>query len=128
VGHRDHSTHVSLAGQQRQPVEHEAAGVGIVAFRALAEGEWEAARRRVPLGADREAVEAAVGKAADGVIGKVGPNGEDTRCVCFWQRCYDEPVVQLLVEFDEDGRAVSAEVVYWPGPTPWERFRARLGW
>jgi hypothetical protein len=39
---------------------------GIVAFRTFAEDQWEAARRRVPLGADREAVEAAVGKAADG--------------------------------------------------------------
>src|SRR5262249_10646381 len=42
------------------------AGAGIVAFRAFAEDEWEAGRSRVPLGADREAVEAAVGKAADG--------------------------------------------------------------
>jgi hypothetical protein len=94
----------------------------------LPEDEWEAARRCVPLGADQEAVEAAVGKAADGVIGKAGRTGEDTRLVAFWQRCDDEPVVQLLVEFDEDGRAVSAEVAYWPGPTPWERFRAWLGW
>jgi hypothetical protein len=61
-------------------------------------------------------------------LAKWGRTGEDTRCVCFWQRCFDEPVVQLLVEFDEDGLAVSAEVAYWPGPTPWERFRAWLGW
>jgi hypothetical protein len=103
------------------------AGVGIVGCLALGEEEWEAARLRVPLGADREAVEAAVGRAADGVIGKAGPTGESTRCVVFWQRCYDEPVVQLLVEFDEDGRAVSAEVAYWPGPTLWQRLRAWLG-
>jgi hypothetical protein len=103
-----------------------AALAGLLA--SLPEDEWEAARRRVPLGADREAVEAAVGKAADGVIGKVGRTGEVTRTVCFWQRCYDEPFVQLLVEFDEGDRAVSAEVAYWPGPTPWERFRAWLGW
>jgi hypothetical protein len=88
----------------------------------------EAGRRRVPLGADRDAVEAAVGKAADGVIGKAGPNGEMTRYECVWQRCYGKAVVQLLVEFDEGDRAVSAEVAYWPGPTPWERFWAWLGW
>jgi hypothetical protein len=28
------------------------AGTGIVGFQAFSEGEWEAARRRVPLGAD----------------------------------------------------------------------------
>jgi hypothetical protein len=93
----------------------------------LPEEPLEAARRRVPLGADREAVEAAVGKAADGVIGKVGRTGEVTRRVLTWEHCYDRLIVQLLVEFDEDGRAVKAEVAYWPGPTPWERFRAWLG-
>jgi hypothetical protein len=109
-----------------------ALGVTVSAFVglwALLPGEpLEAARRRVPLGADREAVEAAVGKAADGVIGKAGRTGENTRCVAFWQRCYEEPVVQLLVEFDEDGRAVKAEVAYWPGPSLWDRFWAWLGW
>jgi hypothetical protein len=55
------------------------AGAGIMGFLALTEDEWEAARRRVPLGADREAVEAAVGKAADGVIGQTGRTADLTR-------------------------------------------------
>jgi hypothetical protein len=82
----------------------------------------------VPLGADREAVEAAVGRRPDGEIGKAGRTAEVTRRVLIWEHLHDELIGQLLVELDEDGRAVSAEVVYWHAPTLWNWFRAWLGW
>jgi hypothetical protein len=58
------------------------------------------------------------------VIGTTGRTAELTRRMLIWEHFHD----QLLVEFDEDGWAVKAEVANWPGPTPWERFRACLGW
>jgi hypothetical protein len=99
------------------------AGAGFVGFLAFAEDEWKAARRRVPRGADREAAEAAVGRPADHIIGKAGGSAESSRRMVFWDQGKD----QLGVEFDEDGRAVKADVYRWE-PTGWERFRAWLGW
>jgi hypothetical protein len=55
-----------------------------------------------------------VGKAADGVIGKTGRTAEVTRRVAFWE----EGNVQLLVKFDEDGRATKADTYRWE-PTRW---------
>jgi hypothetical protein len=99
-----------------------AAVLGVAAFLVFAEDEWKAARRRVPLGADREAVESAVGRPADGRVGLAGKTAEVTRFALYWERGED----QLGVQFDEDGRAVRADVYRW-GPTPWQRFRAWLG-
>jgi hypothetical protein len=73
-------------------------------------------------GADEEAVAAVVGRPAGGAIGKAGHAAEVTRRVAFWEWGTD----QLLVEFDEDGRAVKADV--YPGePTRWQRFRPAWG-
>jgi hypothetical protein len=88
----------------------------------LPEDPLEVACRRAPIGADREAVEAAVGRPAAGVIGKSGRTAEVTRRV----ECWEEGDAQLLVEFDEGGRAVKADTYRWE-PTRWQRFRARLG-
>jgi hypothetical protein len=83
----------------------------------------EAARRRVPLGADPEAVEAAVGRPADGVLPATAV-ADDPRRVFIWEDGDD----QLLVRFDADGRVVEADVYHhWRPPTIWERLRARLG-
>jgi hypothetical protein len=101
-----------------------AASVGIVAFRAFAEDELAAARRRVPSGADREAVEAAVGRPADGRIATLSADGRDwVPLMLRWK--YDE--ASLVVVFDEDGRATRVRIVRWP-PTRMDRFRAWLGW
>jgi hypothetical protein len=99
------------------------AGVGIVAFLVFAEDELEAARRRVPRGADREAVEAAVGRPADGRTARTA-FPDDPRRVLIWL----DGKHQLLVEFNADGRAVEAWTYHPRGPTLWERFRAWLGW
>jgi hypothetical protein len=92
-----------------------------VAYLTLSVDTPEAARLRVPLGADEEAVAQAVGRPADGRVGLAGKTAEVTRFALFWERGDD----QLNVVFDEDGRAVKAEVYRW-GPTLWERLRARL--
>jgi hypothetical protein len=52
-----------------------AALLGVVGFLAFDEGALEAARRRVPPGAGREAIEAAVGRAADSLVAKVDRRG-----------------------------------------------------
>jgi hypothetical protein len=75
-----------------------------------------------PLGADEDAVAAAVGRPADGRVGLAGTTALVTRFALFWERGDD----QLNVVFDEDGRAVKADVYRWT-PTLWERFRAWLG-
>jgi hypothetical protein len=89
----------------------------------LAEDPLEAACRRVPLGADEEAVAEAVGRPPDGVIGESGRTAEVTRRVLYWEQGED----QLLVEFDEGGRAVEVGTYRWE-PTRWQCFRAWLGW
>jgi hypothetical protein len=63
-----------------------------------------------------------VGRPADGRVGLAGKTAEVTRFALFWERGDD----QLGVQFDEDGRAVQADVYRWE-PTLWERFRAWLG-
>jgi hypothetical protein len=97
--------------------------LGVALCLALGEDPLKAARRRVPLGADEEAVVQAVGRRADGRVGLAGKTAEVTRFALFWERGDD----QLNVAFDEDGRAVKADV-YRLTPTLWERFRAWLGW
>jgi hypothetical protein len=82
----------------------------------------QTARRRVPLGADEETVVRAGGQRPDGRVGLAGKTAEVTRFALFWERGDD----QLNVVFDEDGRAVRAEVYRWE-PTRWDRFRAWLG-
>jgi hypothetical protein len=96
--------------------------LGVALFLAFDKGTLEAACRRVPLGADEEAVARAVGRPPDGVIGKSGRTAEVTRRVA----CWEDGDTQLLVEFDEDGRAVKAATYHWE-PTRWDRFRAWLG-
>jgi hypothetical protein len=107
----------------RRPGRRLAAVFAVVVFWALPKDPLEAARRRVPLGADREAVEAAVGRTADGAIGKSGRTAEVTRRVPFWV----EGEAQLLVEFDETGRALKVAVCPSGNLTRWGRFRAWLG-
>jgi hypothetical protein len=80
------------------------------------------ARRHEPLGADEEAVAAARGRTADGVIRKVGQTGEVTRRVLLW-RYDDDP---LLVEFDEVGLAVQVVTGRWRDRTLWHQVRAWL--
>src|SRR5262245_836413 len=55
-----------------------AAALGVVALLGFGADELEAARRRVPLGADEEAVAQAVGRPADGRVGLAGA-GVSTR-------------------------------------------------
>ena len=92
------------------------------ALLAFGDDPLEAARRRVPLGANEEAVAQAVGRPADGRVGLAGKTAEVTRFALFWERGED----QLSVLFDEDGRAVQADTYRWT-PTRWQRFRAWLG-
>jgi hypothetical protein len=99
-----------------------AVALGIVGLLAFSEDPLEAARRRVPLGADEEAVAQAVGRRADGRVGLAGKTAELTRFALFGERGDD----RLGVQFDEDGRAVQADIGRWT-PTLWERFRAWLG-
>jgi hypothetical protein len=97
--------------------------VGVVAIRAmLPQDPLEAARGRVPLGADLEAVEAAVGWPAD-FSGRPTAVADDPRRVLGWEDGED----QLLVEFDGEGRAVKAGVYRWRDQTLWDRCRAWLG-
>jgi hypothetical protein len=93
-----------------------------VLWALVPEDPLEAARRRVPLGADEEAVAQAVGRPADGRVGLAGKTAEVTRFAPFGERGEDP----LSVQFDEDGRAVQADVYRWE-PTPWQRFLAWLG-
>jgi hypothetical protein len=74
------------------------------------------------LGAGEEAVARAVGRPADGGVGLAGKTADVTRFALFWERGED----QLNVVFDEDGRAVKADVYRWT-PTRWQRLRAWLG-
>ena len=84
----------------------------------------EAARRRVPMGADEPAVEAAVGRARDGVCGVEDKNGKLTRRGLYWEAGDD----YLFVEFNEDGRAVRASVRSFGGEPLLERVRAWWPW
>jgi hypothetical protein len=93
-------------------------------FLLAPEDRLEAARRRVPLGADEDAVAASVGMPADGVVGLVGRTGELSRRVLFWL-CGDD---QVLVEFDEDGAAVGVQIGRWGDPTLWELVWSQLWW
>jgi hypothetical protein len=66
----------------------------------------EALRRRVPLGADEEAVVAAVGRDPDAVIGKPGrPRAPDLRVLVWFV-----DGGQLQVELDAEGRSARAAV------------------
>jgi hypothetical protein len=94
----------------------------VVLFLALTADPLETACRRVSLGADEEAVAQAVGRPAGGRVGPAGKTADVTRFALFWERGED----QLNVVFDEDGRAVRADVYRWE-PTRWQRFRAWLG-
>jgi hypothetical protein len=94
------------------------AGAGTVGLLALGEDLLAAARRRVPRGADREAVEAAVGRPADGMFGNPG-----RAAILFWVDGDD----QLTVALDGDGLSREAEVHRGYKPTLPERFRAWLG-
>jgi hypothetical protein len=61
--------------------------VGVTgALLAVGDDPREAARRRVPLGADEEAVARAVGRPADGWVGLAGKTAEVTRFALFWER------------------------------------------
>jgi hypothetical protein len=84
----------------------------------------EAARRRVPMGADEHAVEAAVGRARDGVCGIEDKNGKLARRGLYWEAGDD----YLFVEFDEDGRAVRASVRSFGSEPLLERVRAWWPW
>jgi hypothetical protein len=103
--------------------------LGVAACLALGEDPLEAARRRVPLGADRATVEAAVGRPADDV-GRVRalpgepalPEAVARRFELIWR--YRDAT--LLVHFDEDERSFLADVDRQSSPF-WERFRAWLG-
>jgi hypothetical protein len=115
----------------RWPTHWLLAGLAGAALAACA-GLWallppdplEAARRRVPLGADQEAVEAAVGRPGTVVYGKVDPTDAASHQLAVWE--YGDAL--LRVEFDENGRAVKVDVVSWRDPTPWKRFLTWLGW
>jgi hypothetical protein len=72
---------------------------------------------RVPLGADRATVEAAVGRPADSITRRT-MSAEDPGRVLSWS--YDEG--RLAVEFDAAGRSVKADVYYGQDSTFWERF------
>jgi hypothetical protein len=101
-----------------------AALLGVAAYLTLSVDTPEAARRRVPLGADEDTVTAAVGRPHNGgEIYKESRGPEQLRRGLFWE--YGED--RLYVWFDEGGRAVKAGVVYAPGPTLWQRLRAWLG-
>jgi hypothetical protein len=66
----------------------------------------EALRRRVPLGADEDAVVAAVGRPPAAVFGKPGrPRAPDRRVMVWFLQSG-----QLQVELDEEGRSVNAVV------------------
>jgi hypothetical protein len=67
--------------------------LGIVAFLVFAQDSLEAARRRVPLGADEEAVAQAVGRRADGRVGLAGKTAEVTRfALARW--CWSSPTTK----------------------------------
>jgi hypothetical protein len=101
-----------------------AVALGIAACLAFGEDPLEAARRRVPLGADEATVVQAVGRAPDSVMGKPGGTAQDPPRALFCQ-FGDEP---LFVLFDGGGRAVKADRYSWyTRPTRWERLRAWLG-
>jgi hypothetical protein len=101
-----------------------AAALGVVAYLALRVDTAEAASLRVPLGADEDAVAAAVGRPHDGgMILKESGATERLRRGLFWEYGGD----RLYVWFDEGGRAVKVGVVYGLNPTLWQRLRAWLG-
>jgi hypothetical protein len=84
----------------------------------------EAARRRVPLGSDVEAVVAAVGRPGGAALGRDGHDSQSHgREVCW---VYERGM--LFVEFDEDGRAVKAEIRDWQPVPLWQRLRAWWPW
>jgi hypothetical protein len=98
---------------------------GVVGLLAWGGDTPEAARRRVPLGADEDAVAAAVGRPHNGgEIYEENQTPERLRRGLFWEYGGD----RLYVWFDERGRAVKVGVVYAPDPTLWQRLRAWLGW
>jgi hypothetical protein len=85
--------------------------VGLVVWLLLpAESAAEAAARRVPVGADRAAVEAAVGRPADEVDAEAG------RVKLTWYFGDD----QLWVEFDDAGRSARATFLVIHTPL-WDR-------
>ena len=84
----------------------------------------EAARRRVPLGADVEAVVAAVGRPGGAVLGSDAPDGQSHRRKLCW--VYERGM--LFVEFNDDGRAVKAEIRDWQPLPFWQRVRAWWPW
>src|SRR5262245_5542377 len=104
----------------------------VLAALAACAGSWvlrppdplEAARRRVPLGADMEAVEAVLGQPKYSGLSYTAES-DDGRRLFIWK--YGE-YNGLHVEFDADGRAVKAGVSRWRDPTLWERCRGWLGW
>jgi len=75
---------------------------------AFGDDPLEAARRRVPLGADEDAVAEAMGRPADGLNHKAGRGGPMAHRVLFWRHGNDT----VLVEFDTNGRAVKAWAHY----------------
>jgi hypothetical protein len=98
--------------------------LGLVGFLAFGADSAEGARRRVPLGADEEAVIQALGRVGEAALGRgTGLDGMESRRVLAWD--YDDDL--LLVEFDAEGRAVRASVHRWRDSTLWERLRAWLG-
>jgi hypothetical protein len=84
------------------------------------EGAALAAAGRVPVGAGRAAVEAAVGRPADRVL--TNARGDAIGAALIWQFGED----QLWVEFDKADRATAVTPVVSRRP-PWDRFRAWLG-
>jgi hypothetical protein len=101
-----------------------AAAAATLLVLALAEDPLEAAHRRVPLGADQEAVEAAVGGPADVVvIVQSEPAGAAVRHRLNWRH----RDAALVVELDEDARSVGAVIQRPPSSSLWERVRAWLG-
>jgi hypothetical protein len=95
--------------------------VGLFAWGCLpGESAATAAAGRVPAGAGRAAVEAAVGRPADRVI--TNARGDAIGAALIWQFGED----QLWVEFDKADRVTAVTPVV-TGRSPWDQFRAWLG-
>jgi hypothetical protein len=94
-----------------------------VLFLWLTHDPLQAARRCVRLGADEEAVTAAVGRLPDGVLRHTGEDGGHT--LLRW----GDGVTDLYVVLDLDGLAAEAFVAgESPRPTLWERVRDWWPW
>jgi hypothetical protein len=93
------------------------------AWALLPQTPLEAVRRRVPRGADENAVVAIVGRPADHA-GELGRRLAVTNCRMLIWVTEDE---RLQVEFNAEGRSIDAYVYRRSGPTFWDGFRAWLG-